>query len=118
MWSTSLWVLLIECLLLLRSLGNRRKFLSDTVIISCDEIFNTSECPPEGHKSEFLDQGSVYTGWEGISVVSFQTRPPLGWQHMKDLPRRGSRALYATYVDIQIQLHLLMTPPVKSSYVI
>lgn len=61
--------------------------------------------------------GVLFTlGWEGISVVSFQMRPPLGWQHMKELPGRGSKVLCATYVDIQIQFHLLVTPPVKSPH--
>ena len=48
-------------------------------------------------------------GREGISVLSFQMRPPLAWQNMKELPGRESKVLYATYVDVQIQFHLLMT---------
>lgn len=68
-------------------------------------------------------RGTVVNSWirvlftlgrEGISVVSFQMRPPLAWQHMKELPGRESKVLYATYVDIQIQFHLFMSPPVKS----
>lgn len=61
--------------------------------------------------------GVLFTvGREAISVVSFQTRPPLGWQHMKESPGRGSKVLYATHVVIQIQFHLLLTPPVKSPH--
>lgn len=61
--------------------------------------------------------GVLFTvGREAISVVSFQTRPPLGWQHMKESPGLRSKVLYATHVVIQIQFHLLVTPPVKSPH--
>lgn len=61
--------------------------------------------------------GVLFTvGREAISVVSFQTRPPRGWQHMKELPGHVSKVLYATHVVIQIQFHLLMTPPVRSPH--
>lgn len=48
-------------------------------------------------------------GREGISILSFQMRPSLAWQHMKELPGRESKVLYVTYVDVQTQFHLLMT---------